>query len=279
METISIDQSHRVEIIDIDKNLSIADKDHCSSVFENYNNCIMHILGLLHFMKHRKSKFDEEYNGKEQSFSLDSVDQVIRELNEATEDLTQSLIVKLENYFKKRYCLSFDSLILATSRKDQQPFSSYHKIIENIASQVGNDFLKAGKEQIKNRILKCFHRDRLPSLKGNKITIADFIWIDEHYGDKTSLSSDHNSAIEKLLHALNLFLNDATELPQDIREKLLNWKSILDLSEHHAVFPDVSFKFFKNRRIDVLFSSATIARRFWNYYKLEIIDKIIHENN
>jgi len=279
MGTITIDHSSRVEIIDPGKNLSIADKDHCNSLLENYNNCITHILGLLQFIEDRKSKFAEKYNRKDQPFSLNQVDEAIEKLNEATENLTLSLIVKLENYFAKRYCLVFDSLILETSRIDLPPFSSYHKIIENIASQVGSDFLKAGKEQIKNRFLKCFHKDRLPSLKGNKITIADFIWIDEHYGDKTSLCSDHNSAIEKLMHALNLFLNDTTELPQGIGEKLLNWKSILNLPEHHPVFPDVSFKFFKNRRIDVLFSSATIARRFWNYYKLEIIESIIHENN
>jgi hypothetical protein len=85
--------------------------------------------------------------------------------------------------------------------------------------------------------------------------------------------------MDNLLNALNLFLNDSTQLPQEVMSKLRSWKNELDLKKCYTVFLEVAFKFFKNRRIDVLFASTTTALKFWKYYTLEIIQKLINEND
>jgi len=279
MEAIITTLSNDVSRFKPNNDLSEEDKNYCNGVYESYSNHITHVQGLLHFVENKNSGFEELHKEKKQHFSLKKVGDAIECLNDTIESLTESFILRLENYFAKRYCLVFESIILKREKLTPDRFSSYDLIIKNITGQVGSDLLKAGKEQIKNRFLKCFHKDRLPILKGNKITIPDFISLDEHYGAKISLRDEYNSGLVRLINALNLFLHDSTELPERNTSQLIEWKTIIDLTEHYKVFSEVSFRFFKNRRIDVLFGDAVTARKFWNYYKLEIIEKIISKND
>ena len=281
METINtIAINEGVELNSVNQ-LTTEDKNYCDTVFTRYSSHITHVSTLINTIETRNDEYESNQPVKEeeQFFSLSKIEKATEALKDTLESLTESLIIKLENYFIKKYCLVFKSMIPERGCINLNPFSSYDSIIRNITEQTGNDLLQAGKEQIKNRLLKCFYRNRIPALKGNKITIPDFISLDEHWGERISLNYSYNSGLENLINALNLFLNDSTELPEIITGKLIDWKRTLDLSEHYTAFIDVSFKFFKNRRIDVLFSSPVIARRFWNYYTLEIIEKLIQEND
>ena len=261
--------------------LSTEDRIYCDTFWANYSQHVTHVSELLNHIETKNDAFFglPNYNSEEQFFSASKIDKSIEALRDTIENLTQSLITKLENYFTKKYCLVFKSLIPDRGAVNLDPFPSYTSIMLNITSQVGGDLLKAGKEQIRNRFLKCFYRNSFPSLKGNKITIPDFISLDEHFGDRISLCYSYNSRLENLINALNLFLNNSTELPEVITNKLTDWKRSLDLSAHYPAFPDVSFKFFKNRRLDVLFSNSIAALKFWNYYSLQIIENIIKEND
>jgi hypothetical protein len=268
----------------IETNLSylpIEDKQHCDIVFEIYSSHVAHVSEILQLIENKNYQFQNNRNSDtdKQLFSLLDIHKAKEVLKDILETLTQSLILKLENYFAKKYCLAFTSLIPDRGNINLNPVSSCDAIIENIMGQVGADLLEAGKQQIKLRFLKSFYKKSLPSLKGNKISIPSFICIDEHYGDKLSLSYTHNKRLENLINALNLFLNDSTELPKNIINKLAEWKGYIELSESYPVFPDVSFKFFKNQRIDLTFSDSITARKFWNYYALEIIEKFIQEND
>lgn len=261
--------------------LTTEDKTYCDTVFTSYSRHITHVSDLLNTIAIKDKEFQEQQatEEEEQFFSVSKIDKATEALRDTIENLTQSLITKLETYFAKKYCIVFKSLIPDRGTVNLDPLSSYISIVQNITSQVGSELLKAGKEQIKNRFLKSFYRNSLPTLKGNKINIPDFISLDEHFGDRISLYYSHNARLENLVNALNLFLNNSTELPQLITNKFIDWKSSLDLSTPYTVFPDVSFKFYKNQRLDVVFFNPTMALKFWNYYTLEIIEKIITQND
>lgn len=279
MQTIIASKDEQ-KIQTITDNLTREDKAHCDHVFSIYHNHVTHVSELLQAIETKNVDYESRNINDDQNFSCFSkIDKATEALNDTLECLTQSLVEKLEYFFTKKYCLVFSSLIPDRGSINLNPVCSYDFIIENIIGQVGNNFLQAGKEQIKHRFLKSFYRSSLPTLKGNKISMPSFISIDEHWGERISLSYSHNKRLENLINALNLFLNDSTELPQTITNKLQEWKREIDLSQHYSVFSGVSFKFFKNHRIDVLFSDAITARKFWNYYALEIIEKFIQEND
>jgi hypothetical protein len=281
METLQTIQSTETINIVSSNSLPAEDKNYCDTLFTNYSNHIAHVSELLNTIETKDEEFKDKHTTEEeeQFFSVSKIDKATEALRDTIENLTQSLILKLENYFTKKYCLVFKSWIPDRGTINLNPFTSYDSIIQNITNQVGGDLLQAGKEQIKNRFLKSFYRNSLPTIKGNKISVPEFISLDENFGDRISLYYSHNARLENLINALNLFLNNSTELPEVITNKLTEWKRSLDLSAHYTVFPDVSFKFFKNRRLDVLFSNPTTALKFWNYYTLEIIEKIIKEND
>ena len=261
--------------------LPTEDQIFCNTAFTIYSNHVSHVSELLNTIEKRNAEYGSTQQAKddENFFSLNKIEKAREALKHTLHDLTQSLILKLENYFIKKYCLVFNSLLPDKGHTNLNPFSSYDPIIENITGQVGKNLLQAGKEQINKNFLRSFNRNSVPVLNGNKITIPNFITLDEHWGEKISLHYSYNSRLENLINALNLFLHDNTELPKQITDKLLEWKGALELSDYYPVFPGVSFKFFKNRRIDVFFSNAETAKKFWNYYTLEAIETIFQEND
>jgi hypothetical protein len=259
--------------------LNTEDKQHCDNLFYIYSSHISHVSGLLQVIVKNNQSYQARNIDEQEIFSISEIEKATEALIDLLENLTQSLILKLEKYFKEKYCLVFNSLIPDRGSVNLDPVPSYNFIVENITKQVGENLQQSGKQQIINRFLKCFYSNSLPTLKGNKITILHFVSIDAHHGEKTSLNYDYNLRIEHLLNALNLFLNNSTELPQDIQSKLVDWKRSLNLADHYTVFPEVSFKFYKNRRIDMLFANAITAIKFWNYYRLENIEKVINEND
>lgn len=281
METLQAIQSIEVLKDVPSSQLTQEDKDFCNTLFTVYSNHVTHVSELVNAIEKKNGEYENTQPKKEDQyfFSLGKIEKATEALKDTLEELSQSLVFKIENYFIKKYCLVFSSVIPDRGSINLDLLQSYDLIIENITGQVGNDLLEAGKGQIKNRFLKSFYRDSLPTLKGNKITIPDFISLDEHWGERISLHYSNSSRLENLINALNLFLNETTELPNQITGKVIEWKSSLDLSNYYPVFPGVSFKFFKNRRIDVFFSNAATARNFWNYYTLEMIGKNIDQND
>lgn len=260
--------------------LTPEDRNHCDLLFAAYYSYVHHVSELLDFVQIKNEAYKSLNTDADQPFmSVSKINDAIEALTETLETLTQSLIQKLEDYFENKYCLDFTSLIPDRGHADLYPVADYDHVIANITRQVGNDLLEAGKHQIRQRFLKCFYPKKLPTLNGNKISVQSFISIDEHFGDHTSLSYDNNTRLLHLLNALNLFLHDTTQLPQEVTEKLREWRGVIDLSVQQPVFPGASLKFYKNRRLDVVFSDAVTARKFWNYYMLEIIGKIINEND
>jgi hypothetical protein len=193
-------------------NLTTEDKQHCDALFSVYSDHVTHVSELIQIIE----KNSEEYlsrnidrNRQYFSISVTEKDQeAIEVLTDTQETLTQLLILNIEEYFKEKYCLSFSSLIPDRGKINLDPVPSYDFIIDNISTQVGKNFLLAGKQQIIRRFWDSFYADGLPVLKGNKITIAHFISIDEHYSNRISLDYRYNARMDNLLNALNLFLND-----------------------------------------------------------------------
>lgn len=167
-------------------------------------------------------------------------------------------------YFNSTYNLSF------RTDRDNKPCDSWVDLVSRIIAHAGGSLVDAGIKNIKEafKYQFCNKRvDRLPVLKGDTITFP-YVWLLESYSDYMHFSS---SNVEALLKSLTYFENQGTEIanfilrsfPTDYNDKM-EYGAFRDA--HPLCQKFKGFKYFKNKRLDLKFVSASAAQDFYSQF-------------
>ncbi|MBS1918268.1 MAG: hypothetical protein JST87_18525 [Bacteroidetes bacterium] len=241
------------------------DKQFCDKEFKAYQTHLsvlqkmyVDILSTIH------SHENKIINPQNPYLNLYSFDKVKDPIIEMIQTFHRIFTANIEGYFKNRYNLVFDTYYYKESNSTYT--LTVEEIVDNIIEQSGTDLRASGKQQIISRFQECFQYSRyFPTLKNNKIQFPDFYWLG--YGSTPSLDYS-DKKIPVLLDALSLFLFDSNKRPESFDELLRQWKDEFDFNQSYTLEGNLTLRFFKNRRIDVAFTSLESAEKFWQFFEL-----------
>lgn len=245
------------------------DKAFCEKIFALYEQHKCFIKKILETTGEGYKNHVNAYPISAQDFyyDMDKMEKISEGLEEIISSLEGTLIRKTENFFKEKYNLVFDAY-----QKDKKSADalSLEAIIDNIIAQSGTDLIQAGKDQIKLRLRQIFRTpSRQPNLKNSKISLPNFFYPRTTFmSDETSLNYN-DTEVSKLLDAIALFVFDSLEQPEIFKKQLEDWKLKIDFTISYELQPELTIKFFKNRRIDISFPSTDEAEKFWQDHGLE----------
>ena len=278
MNTIIISREPVNQIPTLDE----VDKLYCDRVFANYQLHFRFINGLLNNLDvQSKSRCDSLTDTVLFSTELDSVSQSVKDIRATASKLTTALVDYIERYHKLQYSIEFNSYEIKKTESAIE-LASYQPVLDNITSQVGPDLLLAGKSKISNEFKALFRwPEYQPVLKGDKISFPSFGSYDhDSWSEKYSLSHT-NKDVEKLLSVLSLYFLDRTKVPEGFQNQIIAWHREVSFSIYYLLLGelDVSVKFYKNRRVDLICKDAKTAGDFWSRFDLENIAARYREAN
>jgi hypothetical protein len=254
--------------------LTPEDRAFCENLFNAYKTHQEHYKNLLHYITLRNGIHKEKMNGTDSALfrPLKEVKQAVDHLTSGRYELTTAFVERMETHFSRKYNTHFRGFAEAFDLEAHQPFNSYQPIIDNIVVQVGHDLVEAGKGQIKRRFLDQFGTGKLaPVRKGRTITLPLYCNLDVTHGGARYALDDYKEKTTYLLDALVLFFFNRTSPTETVAKQLSGWKSVLMLDHPYPLFAGCSIRFFRNRRVDLLFGDAANAAAFWNLFDLETL--------
>jgi hypothetical protein len=130
--------------------LSPEDLIHCQRVFENYQNKLEHINGLLETIKEATKKIHYDHNEE-----MQKIEEINGLLNSIIRINSESLVKIVEIYFITKYAISFSSYLNLKAKLP--PFNSFLPIVYAIFSQCTEDLNTSGIENITDRFRRRFY--------------------------------------------------------------------------------------------------------------------------
>lgn len=255
--------------IEVTSLLNDSDKAICESLLEKYFSHIHFWYPRLLAFKaaHEAYKEKTETSTEDFHYSIYYDYKILDEWVKIVNDITATFIRLIENHFTQTYRLKFSSYEPTTDKDLTEPLTSYEPIITGMIAQVGADLLHSGKEQIKKNFQELFIWDRhQPELKGKKIILPSFCSLDVSYRSDAYLSRSEES-MNKLLHAVALFLHDTTTITTEMQDEYDRWQNCLTFENSYQL-AGFAVRFFRNGRIDLSFEDATTAKRFFETHQL-----------
>jgi hypothetical protein len=120
-------------------------------------------------------------------------------------------------------------------------------------------------------------REEQPVFNGDKICLPFYCCYD-NYGH-LSLQKDGEQSIKWLLHALCYCFLNKNSMPPQLSSLYDQWLKEIDVNKTYIIFPEVTIKFFRNRKVNLSFSTHDHALKFWNHFELtDIATKVRAEN-
>lgn len=261
--------------VDVFALLQPEEKELCTQLFDKYMSCYEFINGVLTNAVNDYVNHKQHFPANKEDFYyvISKMDKQITNYEEMITDLHEVLARKIERYFSEKYTIQFTSYLEKNKPEDVAATYQLENIIENILEQSGNNLIQAGKNQIGKNFQDAFHTTKQqPSLRNNKISLPCYSYS---FGEKSSLDYQDKSVLH-LLQAISFILSDSTGLPPQFQNQYEEWKEEIDYSIAYPLETDLTIKFFKNRRIDLAFTSAHTAQKFWQHFQLE---NIVELNN
>lgn len=254
--------------------LSTDDAQFCQLAFHRYSNHLKFVTELAddsyrrikeHLKKHRPT---EPYNSE-----LNETQGTVRTLRIVEQHLTKSFAAEIQIYFRNKYNIDFDSLSFNVEGEIIQ-FESWEPLVNNIVNQVGSHFHIAGGEQIKKRFLETFQTLKCqPVLKGYQIQFPSLASYYEHSNPESYINLKPNNYFfdRCFLDAIHFFFSANLQQPKAFTELKEKWRNKIEPNIEYPIIPNqnVSLKFFKNRRVNLMFNDAAKALHFFNHYELE----------
>ncbi|HVI44593.1 MAG TPA: hypothetical protein VM802_06980 [Chitinophaga sp.] len=215
-----------------------------------------------HSVSHGALNEDAHYRFSEFNDGIDK-------LRSAISMLGRAFIHKVEDYFKDKYSLAFDSYADTLNRKDDIILNSLQPIVAHMIAITGGDLSRCGKERVKKLFQDIFNwKDRQPILKGKKISLPHYAHY--YYNFKEDPSLDYGEkVVSHLLGAVALCFRDQPIPDRSSQSLLQSLKESLTHGESYKVGDDLSLSFFKNGRLDLAFTDVDKALRFWNFFSLD----------
>ena len=181
----------------------------------------------------------------------------------------KTLITNIKSYFESTYHISLDLSDLKMS--DTQ--CDYETIIQLIFEETeGTDLFETGSNKIKEDFLSSIWKGRAKR-KGEKIIIDEYASYDHWSFDNSYKMHYNEQGMTRILMALSHFEFSTNSISSAISNSIPhkswhNRKIEFQLYECEGTTKFKGIRFFKNRRIDVVFHKAEYAEEFWNQFEL-----------
>lgn len=251
--------------------LSPEDLIHCQCVFEHYQNKLQLINDLLDTVKETTEKINK--GDKEEMQKIGEINDL---LNGIIRINSESLVRILESYFINKYAISFSSYLDLKAKLP--PFHSFLPVVSGIFGQCSKDLVTSGRENITDRFQRRFYYpEEQPVINGDKICLPIYCCYD-NYG-RLSLQKDGEQSIKWLLHALCYCFLNRNSMPPELSALYDHWLKEIDVKKTFIIFPGVTIKFFRNRKVNLSFSTPEHALKFWNHFELSDIAARIRAKN
>ncbi|MBN1074650.1 hypothetical protein DVV91_09885 [Clostridium botulinum] len=187
----------------------------------------------------------------------------IGDLKNNINKLSGNMISGMTSYFSHKYNIELDYEKIKNLAEDKK--IDYNFIVDLIFEQLGGfSFEDKAKQQIIDKLkdeTKQYREDtKKVQVKNNKVIIADFLWRDSW--DKNQLSYQSYHKLEILFNAINMFFNN-----EQSEEYIRELYDIKYFGEYELKFSGcTSTKFYKNGKVDLIFSDGIKALEFANEY-------------
>lgn len=248
----------------------------CENIFAEYNDHFRLFSGIV---KEINGKFITHKNNYSNwgafTRELDLFSEALEDnINVLPKLLKVKVAATIANYFNTEYSLSIDVDII-TDKCAKSQFESYHAILDDIVGQVGKDFPKIGRLRIIKRFQRIFiSATSQPVLHGCKISFPTLGSYNVSSFDHHITLRDGRDSISKLLDAIALYSLNVTKRPATFTTQVQEWRREIDCKVDYNLLGgehDVSLKFFRNQRVDLIWLNKKNAQNFWKLFELENI--------
>ena len=177
--------------------------------------------------------------------------------------LSDNMISGITSYFRHKYNVEIDYEKIKNMAKDKR--IDYNFVVDLIFEQLGGfSFEDKAKQQIIDKLkadTKQYREEKKKVIvKNNKVTINDYLYADSW--NKNQLSYQSYYKLETLFNAVNLFCNN--EQSSEYITELYNIKYFGEYDLNFSLC--ASTKFYKNGKVDLVFSNGVKALEFANEY-------------
>jgi hypothetical protein len=247
--------------VEIENNTRIDSEDLeiCETLQTAYDEFLKFHDNYLEFMKNNQVK-NELYNNHGLSTKM---------IEEATEKTTQ-FIYKIVRHFEKKYNITinedkFNKIYTAGS-------VSYEDIIDQIFIQLdGHSLTEKAEKEIKDTLKDKVRYEKF-TIKNNKITITDYVRWDSWAWDGETKISYSDEKLKALFVALSHFESNNSDMNDTFKK---TYNEFYEGSKKHAILDKYNFyefkkvkafRAFKNKKVEIEFSSNQTASLFAREY-------------
>jgi hypothetical protein len=177
--------------------------------------------------------------------------------------ISSNMISGITSYFSHKYNVQIDYEKIKKLAQDKK--IDYNFVVDLIFEQLGGfSFEDKAKQQIidklKKETIQYTREKQKVTVKNNKVIIIDYLYADSW--NKNEIGYHSRERLEVLFNAVNSFCNN--EQNSQYITELYNIKSF---GEYDLNFSQcTSTKFYKNGKIDLVFSNGIKALEFANEY-------------
>lgn len=177
--------------------------------------------------------------------------------------ISENMISGITSYFSHKYNVQINSEKIKKLAKDKK--IDYNFVVDLIFEQLGGfSFEDKAKQQIIDKLkenTKQYSREKQKvTVKNNKVSIIDYLYAD--WWNKNEIGYQSRDKLEILFNAINSFCNN--EQDSNYITGLYNIKYFGEYALNFSLC--TSTKFYKNGKVDLVFSNGIKALEFANEY-------------
>lgn len=244
--------------------ISDEDREHINKYEESYKATLSVFENTLQQLKALYEQFGDD-NKTYDSYSFVCQYNDIKNMEERISKLKNNFISRVCYYFINKYNVTIDYELIC---KKYDTTVTAQNILDEIIEQLdGFSFVEKAEQEIKQQLQKETTYSK-PVVKGNKLTLSNFFYLDQFdlkWGNyKLSYNSYDRAQI--LLKALYLYEYNITQLTEEAEElyKTFRYGKNDDVFTTHELNMKKikSIKLYKNGRVDIEFTSNYYAKEF-----------------
>lgn len=192
----------------------------------------------------------------------------IKHLEERLNKIKQSHINKICRYFEEKHSITISESEIYDKYKDRE--INYNNILDEIFLQLrGFSFTEKAENEVKENFKKCLSRYDKIEVKGNKVTINGFVYVDyfdKRWG-KIRMSYNSRDKVYSLCKALSLFETKRTDITNYYNSILYSVREEDPFRKYELGYNKVvSIRFFQNGKTEIVFKTSEQAQQFTREY-------------
>lgn len=265
-----VDRLNAVEIT-TDTRLSEIELEYCKKVEAVYFESKKVLEDVLARLKTVVDKQKEEkINGKD-LYYLSEFDDLYHVEKRLTY-IYGRFVSDITSYFANRHKVTISSENI--KKKYSYETITYILIVDEIFEQLGGlNFKEKAVEEIKSNSRKIVYSKNQICVNKNKMSIDDLVWWSSYVTDGRKELDYNDSNLRSLFIALSHFIDNKEEMLWQLKNiyvELRKGDKAYDIFSKYEINIGclISFKVFKNRKVELVFSDNSSAEAFKNEYLL-----------